>query len=289
MSTESMSSEEQAVTTLFNERQKYEQWISALEARKTSTPAHIFERVLGDYRERLTKVVEQLQTHRTSLEEMAAQLENRITLLDIDAGKLRDERDEIELRMSVGELGSGDAEANLARSNEGIERLTGERELVVAELSRLESLLEGVKRPTPAAAQPAQPAQPQPVASAPKTEPAQPGTPGSNGPGSLPLVPEPAFDEVEFLNSVLESESPMSFGNISPSTPPSSPSMGSTGSSTPDYSSSYSPSRAPVAQASATRDVPPEQVKSLKCQECSTLNYPTEWYCERCGAELAAL
>jgi uncharacterized OB-fold protein len=30
-------------------------------------------------------------------------------------------------------------------------------------------------------------------------------------------------------------------------------------------------------------------VKTLKCQECSTMNYPTEWYCERCGAELAAL
>jgi len=32
-----------------------------------------------------------------------------------------------------------------------------------------------------------------------------------------------------------------------------------------------------------------EQVKTLKCQECGTLNYPTEWYCERCGAELAAM
>jgi hypothetical protein len=32
-----------------------------------------------------------------------------------------------------------------------------------------------------------------------------------------------------------------------------------------------------------------EQVKTLKCQGCGTLNYPTEWYCERCGAELAAL
>ena len=37
------------------------------------------------------------------------------------------------------------------------------------------------------------------------------------------------------------------------------------------------------------KEAPPEQVKTLKCQECGTLNYPTEWYCERCGAELAAL
>jgi hypothetical protein len=32
-----------------------------------------------------------------------------------------------------------------------------------------------------------------------------------------------------------------------------------------------------------------QAVKTLKCQECGTLNYPTEWYCERCGGELAAL
>ena len=29
--------------------------------------------------------------------------------------------------------------------------------------------------------------------------------------------------------------------------------------------------------------------KTLKCGECGTMNLPTEWYCERCGAELAAL
>ena len=32
-----------------------------------------------------------------------------------------------------------------------------------------------------------------------------------------------------------------------------------------------------------------EQAKTLKCNECGAMNYPTEWYCERCGAELAAL
>ncbi len=32
-----------------------------------------------------------------------------------------------------------------------------------------------------------------------------------------------------------------------------------------------------------------EQPKTLKCAECGAMNYPTEWYCERCGAELASL
>jgi hypothetical protein len=28
--------------------------------------------------------------------------------------------------------------------------------------------------------------------------------------------------------------------------------------------------------------------KSLRCLACGTMNVPTEWYCERCGGELAA-
>ena len=31
-----------------------------------------------------------------------------------------------------------------------------------------------------------------------------------------------------------------------------------------------------------------QAIRSLKCGECGTLNFPTEWYCERCGGELAA-
>jgi len=37
------------------------------------------------------------------------------------------------------------------------------------------------------------------------------------------------------------------------------------------------------------RDKSNEAAKTLKCAECGAANYPTEWYCERCGAELASL
>jgi hypothetical protein len=37
------------------------------------------------------------------------------------------------------------------------------------------------------------------------------------------------------------------------------------------------------------RDKANEAAKTLKCGECGAVNYPTEWYCERCGAELASL
>jgi len=37
------------------------------------------------------------------------------------------------------------------------------------------------------------------------------------------------------------------------------------------------------------KDKTTETAKTLKCAECGAMNYPTEWYCERCGAELASL
>jgi hypothetical protein len=37
------------------------------------------------------------------------------------------------------------------------------------------------------------------------------------------------------------------------------------------------------------KDKTAEAAKTLKCAECAAMNYPTEWYCERCGAELASL
>ena len=37
------------------------------------------------------------------------------------------------------------------------------------------------------------------------------------------------------------------------------------------------------------RDKSNEAAKTLKCGECGAMNYATEWYCERCGAELASL
>jgi uncharacterized OB-fold protein len=45
----------------------------------------------------------------------------------------------------------------------------------------------------------------------------------------------------------------------------------------------------PSTIPSILKDMPTEQVKTLRCQECGTMNYPTEWYCERCGGELAAM
>ena len=64
-------------------------------------------------------------------------------------------------------------------------------------------------------------------------------------------APAEAFDELAFLRSVTDPQS---------TSAPSAPKAPGTG----------------------------DAQKTLRCTECGTMNLPTEWYCERCGGELAA-
>jgi hypothetical protein len=95
-----------------------------------------------------------------------------------------------------------------------------------------------------------------------------------------------------------EAAAEVSFAGVAPTPPTSAPAVSKPAASgsklvNPSVSMEFEPAArsraASEAMPSYLRDMPPEQVKTLKCQECGTLNYPTEWYCERCGAELAAL
>jgi len=110
-------------------------------------------------------------------------------------------------------------------------------------------------------------------------------------PSEPPAAPAaPATPAAETL-APLPTAGPISEGPSAPiKEPPSGPRAGSAGRAEPSFT-------APPASAD---DEPPsplgrptprtsQAIKTLKCQECGTLNYPTEWYCERCGGELAAL
>ncbi len=107
------------------------------------------------------------------------------------------------------------------------------------------------------------------------------------------------LDELAFLKSVTGGESAAPAPAPAPAPPPppapapapvaKRPSGGFTRPATieapPDPPSAKGPS-GPAADAAKDRQ---SGAKTLKCGECGTLNRPTEWYCERCGAELAAL
>ena len=82
-------------------------------------------------------------------------------------------------------------------------------------------------------------------------------------------------DELTFLKSVADEEAKPA----PPSRRVSNPSMAA-----PQGSRAVEAPAAPPAGKAA-----PGVAKTLKCGECGTLNRPTEWYCERCGAELAGI
>jgi hypothetical protein len=381
--TDSPQQSAQAVAALFAERRRFESWLATLDAKRAVTPAHIYTRVHADYTARLQRVNEQLGRHRAALREMESGLADRLTSLDIDEAKHRDEMAEAELRENVGELDPAEHREILERTALGLEQVTAERLRVTEELTNLRAMLGddgeigvleiGASDVAVTETPPAVPAVPASKRSskggAAPAPPAERDARGLEAGDPLAVTaraatPEPAapaspFDDLEFLRSMVESRKSSgdhaAVGNgasaaaaksapAAPAAPveekrsaaekaeskPAAPEQekaaepaaiatvpvietlttappmresvaataaaeASAKSKIIDPSISMELETVPKPRGSAEtvpaylRDVPPEQVKTLKCQECGTLNYPTEWYCERCGAELAAL
>jgi hypothetical protein len=292
---------EQAVTALLAERQRYESWLGTLEARRSVTPPHIYTRVQADYAARLQRVLEELSTHRSAIQEMVDSLSDRLAAVEAEEARHRDERAEAELRALVGEYAPNESESLLRRADEELTRLAEERASVTADLVRYRALLDAGALGARHGATPekAGRAAASAAAAAPAARPEFQRHAGVYGERLWDVPDEPTapsvasqepndqrkggggnFDELEFLKSVVDTGEHGSGAH-------SVPRGASASTNTATSGDAQGQSRESIP--SFLKDVPPEQVKTLKCQECGTLNYPTEWYCERCGAELAAL
>src|SRR5215211_1967751 len=183
-----------ALNALMEERSRYEQWLTQLEARKGTTPPHVFDRVRGDYTERLNAVLDQLAGRATELQETAGTLAERVASLYADETALRDERAEAELRAAVGEFTLEHASDVIQRCDEAIASLGSERATVGAELGRVQEILAvAVRPPTPPAGEapivPIESLAPEPVA-APPFVPAPVVAPQAVAPAPPPAVPQ---------------------------------------------------------------------------------------------------
>lgn len=108
-------------------------------------------------------------------------------------------------------------------------------------------------------------------------------------------------DELAFLKSVSEDEKTgpsarrASGGNPRPPETLGPPSVAAPASGTPaappplTTAAHTIEATGPTAAELGNRPSVPTAQRTLKCGECGTMNRPTEWYCERCGAELADL
>lgn len=251
------------------ERAKYEQWLADLEAKKDSTPVNVFDRVRQDYLTRLQSVMEQLKQHTVTLQEHAANLMARLRELEAAEQKMQEEQAEAELRSQVGEISTAEQEGAARKAERALTKLQDDHELVANDLSRIADILGDGGQ-----------------------DGATPGSAGTDAPRR-----STDFDELAFLKSVVGTPTPQS------STPPR---VSKTGSAQAPPAEKAKPAKAeapPAAKPPAPAPKPTpsesalgirtsgavEQPKTLKCAECGSMNYPSEWYCERCGAELTVV
>lgn len=298
----------QEIETLLANRQRLVEWLDRLDAAGTRAPSTVRAKVRGDYQARLGQVVAQLSTHRDVIASTLDGLRSQSNEIEQLRQEETDIRAEAELRHAVGEytddewqLVELESAGKIAGFDHEIARLGGEIRrleevlaLIVPAESRQSTSAPGpAPVPTPApstepAAVPegrpaltlerveeeAPPPAPQPRPEAPRfvprgghfpREPIIPARSPRAAAASAPAgagVPGNREDELAFLRSM----------NVEIMSPSPRTSGGSAGGTT-------------EAEPRAATPVP----KTLKCGDCGSLNRPTDWYCERCGAELAAV
>jgi hypothetical protein len=281
---------EVTIEALLEQRSQYEEWILRLDTSGDKASPAVRQRVRGDYEARLEAVMEQLRGRSTAIAEELERQHASQAELDRERRAAEEALAEAEVRHSVGEYSEEEWRRHSEQSKRGIEQLRARLRAIGSEITRLTEIQTLIAGPRAAAAAPAPPPPPAPRAARPEVveqalivthvadelEPAQP-TP----PPAKPRQPEPAaapVDEMAFLKSVSDEEPSRMAGRR-----PSNPGMPAVTTATP--SSAPSAAAAAGGGGKAASGV----AKTLKCGECGTLNRPTEWYCERCGAELAGV
>lgn len=374
-----MSIEE--VRALVVERQRYDEWLAALDSKRADTPPRVFDRVYGDYVDRRAEVITQLQAHVGELSALGMELEQRLSDLETQLSANEEELAEGMLRNLVGEYDDD----RWATVREAVERkitaLGGERDALLLEVDDVRTLLSSAHvappAPTPASSVAIEEAvvvvstvagsavdvddlSAMFVDDAPESVPPAPVTMAGDDAASVVLTPmavsegvvvddEPLLDidvvgivehqvpghtadkvpvslsevddalaifgevsgpaDQQFVQSLqgIEADHEM-FVDEASVTPPVGPSA-SAPAAAGDTASANDPFddlaflRSVIDQggegtttsaategggAGTSAGAAGEPQKTLRCTECSTMNLPTEWYCERCGGELAA-
>jgi hypothetical protein len=265
----------ETIATLIEERHRYEKWLTALDTRLATTPPPVYARVRADYEERLSGVLERLGSRSVELREGIDTLAEAVAALQANVDGKRDERAEAEVRAAVGEFTPEEWDEMSRGADTEIARIEGQRGEMAAELTRMQELLAAASAPPPAppprvmpTPRPAPPAPPAIARSTPRSTPAV--SPSLSGAVPTPAGGAPAH--AGMLDTLGASPHPGQPRHAATSGGGGAPAI-----------------TAPTGVPVYLRDAPSQQAKTLKCAECGTLNFPTEWYCERCGGELAAL
>jgi len=243
------------IQRLLEERRQYEAWLARITATADSAPEHVRTRVRADYEARLKAVTEELKAHADAARQLIAQRKESLIELQKKEKAAAERLAETELRHEVGEYDEGQWTQVHKDALADLGAVRDEMMDIERDITRLEELDTLVKaKPTPASR----------------------GGGGGGVAGELTLTPSPPpksekrktpIDELAFLKSVTEDDRTPSPRRAS--------------------GEQFQIDENAALEMPENEDAPVE--KTLKCKECGTMNVATEWYCEKCGGELAAM
>ncbi len=291
-----MAKRAKSIEDLLADREQFTMWLTRLDEGDDLASEKVRDKVRNDYQGRLESVMEELATHSDSIAEQLA--DHRGTQEDLTARdtSAREELAEAEVRHTVGEYDDDEWKKLKEMADEQLDQIGSELKDVTVEIDRLAGVQALIAlRPAPSgeeavaegtSASPEESVISINVGGDDEDDSSSIGVPrftprgaDAGGESSAPRTlrfpgadaKETSLDELDFLKSVTEDES--------------------TGPATGGMAAAAAPESVPdVATSSAESDIIGQpQAKTLKCGECGELNRPTEWYCERCGAELASL
>jgi hypothetical protein len=314
------------IEALLHERARFQQWLAKLDSAASTAPPAVRAKVRADYQGRLQGVIEQLKSH---AETICSALERHRTAqgdLEGRCAQAEESLAEAEVRHVVGEYADDAWEQLRADTTRTIQSLQTELKKIGDEIDRLVEVQGFIaepaapqweEEPEPAVAEP----EPVPIADL------EPAPAGPRPPPAIEMLPDPTPDiaaaagSPQSLDQVPDlAAAPVGAPRFVPK-PAAEPARGRPPVAAPArpavvpgdelaFLKSVSDDRRSAPRRSGETvkpDLPSEpvattaapqpsakpgqasQAKTLKCGECGTLNRPTEWYCERCGAELAAL
>jgi hypothetical protein len=297
-------------------RQQITGWMDRLDSSGSRAPESVRTKVRADYRARLAQVVTQLGTHGDLIASTLAGLRTQAKDFLRHRAEELEVRAEAELRHTVGEYTDDEWQLVELESSGKIEGFDHELGRLAGEITRLEEV-QGLIMPAPARA-PSAPA----AESTPEREDIR-VTHGHDIEMPPMLDPEPLSAAAEQpALTLVRDEGPLA-PMARPEAPRFVPRPGAPKSQAPARAIPFPQTAQQTSQQttqttagpptdelaflrSVTLDAAPQHAKptpqaekedrpthsgarTLKCGECGSLNRPTEWYCERCGAELATL
>ncbi|MGB7212987.1 MAG: hypothetical protein WBC97_10210 [Gemmatimonadales bacterium] len=306
------------VTRLLAERDQYAQWMHRLSVASDTVPESVRGKVRADYEARLVAVVEQLKQHTDQVTQQLSSQRARLDGLHAKEKLAEEVLSEAELRHAVGEYDESQWQKLRAETHRTLVEVREESAGISGEIARLDEVarlisdgpaatpvpapvaeaapmhpamgtvaIPAVKRPAPEAKTAPAPI-PEPMPDLDVTDEADDptarggkGAKGSKDSSRTLFFPsgkgaEKGIDELDFLKSVGGGVTEKKGGSTKPA----------------ESAKRAAAVKEPEPVVETKRESTSSDAsagKTLKCAECGTMNRPTEWYCERCGAELAAL